>query len=243
MTADPTGLILALDTSSQMIGYAIADETSVLAEAVWRGQRQGTTMLLAEVVRALELLGLSQDDLRAVAVAMGPGSFSGLRVGIGIAKGLALGLGIPIIGVPTLAFTAEPFRATGQPICATVAAGRGRYAFAVFTKQDGELIEAAPTMNGTADDIAATLATYPAAIICGELDTEAEAILRSVPGAIVPPAGVRTRRLGALADVARRRILRGDTDDLVALEPIYIHTSPAPRGMGPERIRGVALRD
>ena len=107
------GLLLALDTSSDLIGYAITDGDQLLAEAIWRGQRQGTAMLLAAVMRALDALGRTQDDLGAVAVATGPGSFSGLRVGMGIAKGLALGLAIPIVGIPTLAVTAEPFCSGG----------------------------------------------------------------------------------------------------------------------------------
>ena len=125
------GLLLALDTSSDLIGYAITDGDRLLAEATWRGQRQGTAMLLAAVMRALESLGRTQDDLGAVAVATGPGSFSGLRVGMGIAKGLALGLAIPIVGIPTLAVTAEPFSRVGLPICALVPAGRGRFAMPV----------------------------------------------------------------------------------------------------------------
>lgn len=221
------GLLLALDTSSAMIGYAIADGERLLAEAVWRGQRQGTATLLAEAMRALEAMGRSQDDLGAVAAATGPGSFSGLRVGMGVAKGLALGLDIPIVGVPTLAITAEPFRYAGRPICALVAAGRGRFAYAIYEGRDGALRETLQATHGSAAEIAALLAQYPAAIACGEVDDAAGAIEAAAPGAIIPPVGVRERRPGALAALASRRILAGDMDDLVALEPIYLHTSTA----------------
>lgn len=223
------GLLLALDTASEMIGYAIADGERLLAEAVWRGQRRGTVALLAEAMRALEALGHAQGAIGVVAVATGPGSFSGLRVGMGIAKGLALGLDIPIVGCPTLAATAEPFRSSGHPICALVPAGRGRFAYALFAERGGALRETVAATHGTAAAIGAALAAYPAAIVCGELDGDAATtIARAAPGAIVPPAGVRERRPGALAAMARRRILTGDMDDLVALEPIYLHTSPAP---------------
>ncbi len=221
------GLMLALDTSSEMIGFALSDGERLLAEAIWRGQRQGTATLLAEVMRALEALGWTQDDLHVVAVATGPGSFSGLRVGISIAKGLALGLGIPIVGVSTHAITAEPFLMVGKPICPLVAAGRGRFAYAVYAEDGGTLRELTPMAHGTAAEIGALLATYPGVIACGELGGAAEAIASAAPGMIVPPVGVRTRRPGALADIAWRRILRGEADDLVALEPVYLHTSPA----------------
>lgn len=221
------GLLLALDTSSEMIGYAITEGGRLLAEAIWRGQRQGTATLLAEAMRALEAMGCSQDDLGAVAVATGPGSFSGLRVGMGVAKGLALGLDLPIIGVPTLAITAEPFRYAGRPICALVAAGRGRFAYAIYEDEGGSLYETLPATHGTATEIATLLADYPSPIVCGELDAAAGVIEAAAPGAIIPPIGVRERRPGALAALAWRRILAGDIDDLVALEPVYLHTSTA----------------
>ncbi len=227
MMEERRGLLLAFDTSSQMIGYAISDGDRLLAEAIWQGQRQGTATLLAEVLRALETLGCSQDDVGVVAVATGPGSFSGLRVGMGVAKGLALGLGIPVVGCPTLAVTAEPFRIAGLPICALVAAGRERFAYAIMVERDGALHEITPACHGTAAEIGEILATYPAVIVCGELDSAVETIQAAVPGAIIPPAGVRVRRPGALAAMAWRRILSGDVDDLVTLEPIYLHTSSA----------------
>ena len=223
---DRAGLLLALDTSSEAIGFAIAGRDLLLAEAIWRGQRQGTATLLAEAMRALEALGQTQDDLRAIAVAIGPGSFSGLRVGMGIAKGLALGLNIPIVGCPTLAVTAEPFRSARRPVCAMIAAGRGRFAYGVYEERGGVMREALPMAHGTGAAIGAALAAYPDAIVCGDLDrAAAEAIGAIAPGVTIPPAGVRIRRPGALAALAWQRILTGEADDLVALEPIYLHTA------------------
>lgn len=224
------GLLLALDTSSETIGFAIAERDMLLAEALWRGQRHGTATLLAEAMRALEALGHTQDDFRAVAIATGPGSFSGLRVGMGIAKGLALGLDIPIVGCPTLAITAEPFRDARRPVCATIAAGRGRFAYAIYEEREGSMHETLPATHGDGAAIGATLAAYPDAIVCGDLDgAVVEAIHAAAPGVTIPPAGIRIRRPGALAAMAWRRILSGESDDLVALEPIYLHTSAPTR--------------
>ncbi len=221
-----SGLLLALDTSSESIGFAIAQHDCLLAEAIWRGQRQGTATLLAEAMRALEALGHTQNDLVAVAVATGPGSFSGLRVGMGAAKGLALGLDIPIIGIPTLAITAEPFRYARQPVCPMIAAGRGRFAYAVFEERDNAMHETVPAAHGTGAEIGAVLAAYPSVIVCGDVDgATAEAICAAAPGTTMPPVGVRIRRPGALAALAWRRILTGAPDDLVALEPIYLHSA------------------
>ncbi|MGI8690220.1 MAG: tRNA (adenosine(37)-N6)-threonylcarbamoyltransferase complex dimerization subunit type 1 TsaB [Thermomicrobiales bacterium] len=220
------GLLLALDTSSETIGFAIAERDVLCAEAIWRGQRQGTATLLAEAIRALEGLGHTQDDLRAVSIATGPGSFSSLRVGMGIAKGLALGLHIPIVGCPTLAVTAEPFRDARRPVCAMIAAGRGRFAYAIYEEREGRMQEMRPVTHGTGAAIGAALAAYPDAIVCGDLDgAAAEVICAAMPGVTIPSASIRIRRPGALAAMAWRRILMGEADDLVALEPLYLHTS------------------
>lgn len=222
----PTGVLLALDTSSASIGYALHNGAELLAEVAWQGQRQGTATLLDAVWRSLAAVGKAKSDLAVVAVATGPGSFAGLRVGLGIAKGLALGLGLPIVGVPTLDATAVPFTSalpTDGVVCALVAAGRGRYAYALYAG-DAFAARAGPT-HGTPPEIAHVLAAYPASIVCGEMDATAVAAFAVVPGVVVPPVGVRERRAGALADLAWRRILRGDADDLVSLEPVYLHTN------------------
>ncbi len=224
------GLLLALDTSSYSIGYALYDGEQVRAEAMWQGQRQGTATLLAEVVRALEMLGLTQDALAAVAVATGPGSFSGLRVGMGIAKGLALGLGIPIAGIPTLDATAAPFRLCPHAICAMVAAGRNRWAYAIYApagrdaEQNAPFAVLQPVKHGTPAEIGAALKAYTDVVLCGDLAGAVDGIRAAAPHAVVPPPGLWGRRPGALADLAWRRILHGDADDLVGLEPVYLHT-------------------
>ncbi len=226
LPAPPVGVLLALDTSSASVGYALHDGTTLFAETMWQGQRQGTAMLLDAAMHSLASVGKTKGDLVAIAVATGPGSFSGLRVGLGIAKGLALGLGLPIVGVPTLDATAAPFVSVlpqGSVVCATVAAGRGRYAYALYAGDDLAPTEG-PT-HATAPEIARVLAAYPMSLVCGEMDTVAEAAFAAVPGVIVPTVGARTRRAGALADLAWRRILWGNTNDLVSLAPVYLHTT------------------
>lgn len=231
----PAGVLLALDTSSTMIGYALHDGAAILAEAAWQGQRQGTTTLLAAIWQSLTAVGKTKADLAAVAVATGPGSFSGLRVGLGIGKGLALALGAPIVGVSTLAVTAAPFTSCvggGGVICALVTAGRGRYAFALYADAGGELTIVAEVEHGDPAEVARVLEAYPKSLVCGEMDAAAATVFAAVSGATVPPVGIRGRRPGALADLGWQRILEGRVDDLVTLEPTYLHTAPVRTGKG-----------
>src|SRR5437016_9306834 len=96
-------MILALDTSTDMCGIALyRPAEGVLAEQSWLSGREQTTQLLPNVQRMMALVNVRTADLTGVAVATGPGSFSGVRIGISTAKSLAYALSIPLWGVPSL---------------------------------------------------------------------------------------------------------------------------------------------
>jgi tRNA threonylcarbamoyladenosine biosynthesis protein TsaB len=95
-------MLLAIDTSTNQTGLACYDETGLLGECVWHSGRDHSVQLLPQLTLLLRHLGRSRDSISAVAVALGPGSWSGLRVGMSTAKGFALARDVPIIGVGTL---------------------------------------------------------------------------------------------------------------------------------------------
>ena len=123
--------LLAIDSSTDQAGIALFDGQR-LAELSWIAGRTQTTSLLSEVDHLLKLQGVTLKDIAAIAVATGPGAFSGLRVGFGIAKGLSLARGIPLIGVPTLDATAYFWSIQESPVVAVVQAGRGRVVWAEY---------------------------------------------------------------------------------------------------------------
>src|SRR5713226_1140067 len=94
-------MILALDTSGSTPSVAVYDR-QVLGEITWVAGRRHSQHLLRAIDSALELAGMTKSNLEAVAVASGPGSYSGLRVGATTAMGLGLGLGVGVVQVPTL---------------------------------------------------------------------------------------------------------------------------------------------
>jgi tRNA threonylcarbamoyladenosine biosynthesis protein TsaB len=161
-------------------------------------------------------------EVAAIAVATGPGTFNGLRVGISVAKGLVLGLGVPLIGVPTLAVAALPFATAGRPVVPIVAAGRGRLVWATYRSGAAGWREAAAARNGTVEQLAEELADAGGAIVTGELDPTQEATVAAVPSVELPPRPLRVRRPAAVAAIAWARFRSGDHDDPVALEPVYL---------------------
>ena len=218
----PGGALLAIDTSTLAAGLALYGDGGVLAELQWPAGRAQTAALLAEVERLLALAGLVVGELGAVATAIGPGSFNGLRVGMSAAKGLAFALGVPLVGIPTLDATAYPHGGAGRPIRAVLAAGRGRFVSALYRWQDGATVRAGDYANTTLDGLAALL--VEPTLVCGEVGAgETRRLAELAPLAQVVSPALGLRRAACLAELAWGRLRRGESDDVDRLEPIYLH--------------------
>ena len=101
-------MLLALDTSTQTMGIALYEEPVVVGEMIWRSSSHHTVELAPAIKELMDRCSVKPLDIEAVAVALGPGSFTSLRIGLALAKGLALSLHIPVIGIPTFGFLVEP---------------------------------------------------------------------------------------------------------------------------------------
>src|SRR5262245_13529736 len=131
-------MILAIDTATLYAGLALYNQDGVQAEESWYAGRNHTVELMPRLVRMLKSAGLQVKDLTALAVSLGPGSFTGLRIGLAVAKGLALPHKLPVVGVPTLEIVVYPFRDQGLPVWPVVQAGRGRILAACYTLKKKE---------------------------------------------------------------------------------------------------------
>jgi len=228
-------LLLALDTATTTAALAVYDLTKqqLLAELTWEAQRRQTQDLLVTAQQLLAQLDLAPAQLTALAVTTGPGSFTGVRIGISTVKGIALGLPTRphIIGLPTLSVTAAPWfpllerwQPTGS-ICAVIHAGRGRYNWVNFTA--GQTLwrpAVADHYTGGAAEMAAALAQLPTTpIVCvGEVDAALTAALQPLPHVTVIDPISGWRRAGHLARLAALHLAAGVDDQLSALEPLYL---------------------
>lgn len=113
-------MLLALDTATRMASLALHDGQRLCYEATWQADRQHTVQLAARLATALEELGLPPERLSGVAVTIGPGSFTGLRVGVALAKGLAMARSLPLLGVPTLDVVAVAQGRDQRPLVAVL---------------------------------------------------------------------------------------------------------------------------
>lgn len=206
--------LLAIDTSTEWAGLALTNGLDVV-ERNWESGRNQTAQLLPEIERMLAQVGITVADLGAIGVAIGPGSFSGLRVGLSVAKGFALALDVPLIGVSTLEMTVHGWELPDRAVVGVVKAGRRRL---VWGGGDAQRDLA----SGEIDDLIAALPRD--VLIVGEIDDEAAARLAEA-GYELPPEPKRRRRALALAAIARDHWLRGEVDAAAALEPLYVHPS------------------
>jgi len=213
--------ILSIDTSSGQGGIALYDGRT-LSTRSWPADRSHTTTLLSEIHCLLERAEMRVRDLAAVAIATGPGTFTGLRVGFGVAKGFHLATALPLIGIPTLEATAWGFAVCGTPIVAVVGAGRARLAWAWYEPGTAGLTQSCAPRNGTVSELIEELNRSAPALVTGEIDDEQAGHINQIDGISVPPLPIRMRHPGALAELAWRRWRAGQVDDPIAIEPVYI---------------------
>jgi tRNA threonylcarbamoyladenosine biosynthesis protein TsaB len=215
-------MIFAVDTSTLSVGLALFDGTEVLGEMNWQTRKNHTIELTPASEYLFSRSGLQPKDLKACAVALGPGSFTSLRIGLSFVKGLALSLRIPVIGIPTLDFLAQAQPTKNIPMLAILQAGRSRFAVGRYKVKSNLWIKDGDSSLQTIDEIAESIEspTY----ICGELSAEDRQILNRKRRNVVLGHPVHSvRRASFLAAMAWKRYKVNDFDEVDSLTPIYLH--------------------
>ena len=215
-------MLLAIDTATRWTGVAIHDGRAIVAETGWMGGQTQTVELAPAVMELLRRTGLQATDLAAVAVANGPGSYTGLRIGLGFAKGLALANQVKLIGVPTLDIVAAAQPLFEGPLVVVAEAGRKRIWSGVYRWQAGKGWQS----NGQPESV-----EWPE--LLDQLEGPATFAGEIAPGAVkairaanrsheVVSAANAVRRAGYLAEIGWLRLRRGWTNDPLTLAPVYL---------------------
>lgn len=217
---------LAIDTSTDMASLALVQDDEILAELTWRCGQNHTAQLLPQLTHLLNQTGLSLQSVSCIIVARGPGSFNGLRVGISTAKALALGLGIPVIGISTFEAAAYQHAETGLPICPISNAGRGEISAAIYQKKHNEWHQLSAEHITTVESLCSQITAKT--IFCGEFTPVIATQLRKQLKlkAIIPSPANRLRRASFLAELGQQRINADDYDNAVTLQPLYLRRPP-----------------
>lgn len=238
-------LLLALDTSTRQASVALCDETRLYGEYTWQVGNNHSVELLERIQRLHAECGIPFSDLDGLAVAIGPGSFNGVRVAVVTAKTLAFALRKPLVGISSLEISAAQFPYWPGPICSLLEASRSEvYAacylladqgneddFASSPRQLGEYQLLAP------EDLARYLQDHispeflhagkaqpPAYLFCGEISESAhQALAQHMPGPASFGSVLQSaRHASTLARLAHQRFTEKRLDDPLLLEPLYL---------------------
>ena len=215
-------MLLALDTSTRTIGIALYDGIQVLSESVWNSKNYHTVELAPAVAETLSKSGVNIEDLQALVVALGPGSFTGLRIGLALAKGIALVRHLPLIGIPTLDVLAASQPLDDLPLAAVLRAGRGRLAVGWYKAENSAWHSNGDIEILTPEEL--TQRIQSPTLVCGELEEEERRVLgRKRKNVTLASPAQSLRRPAFLAELGWRRWQQEDVDDPATLAPFYLH--------------------
>lgn len=217
-------MLLAVDTSTQWISLALYDGAQVLGESAWRANNHHTVELSPAIADLLQHCSVKPQELKALGVALGPGAFTSLRIGLAVVKGLSLALHIPVAGIPTLNILAASQAHCDLPMLAMLQVGRSRLAVGKYKNSPtGWIADGEPELL-TVEDLARQIRVPT--LICGELSAEERQILaRKRKNVVLVSPAQSLRRPAFLAELAWKRIQAGQSDDVVSLSPVYLHTA------------------
>ncbi|MBN1306128.1 MAG: tRNA (adenosine(37)-N6)-threonylcarbamoyltransferase complex dimerization subunit type 1 TsaB [Anaerolineales bacterium] len=215
-------MLLAIDTSTAQVGLALYKENQVVGELLWFSRQHHTVELAPALAELMARVDHSMKAINVIGVALGPGSFTSLRVGLSLAKGLALSRRLPVIGVPTLDIVAKAQAVCEKPLAALLQAGRKRIAVGMYAAR-GENWQSQGTAQVTTVDDFADGIKKPT-IICGELSAdERQRLSRKRKNVLLASPAQCVRRPAFLAELAWVRWQNGERDELDTLAPIYLH--------------------
>lgn len=135
-------MILAIDTATRQIGLAVHNGQSPIAQTIWHSENNHTIELAPNVEKLLTQNNLTVGDLTAIGVALGPGSFNGVRIGLAFAKGLALAHNLPLVGARTLDILVRGVQPVSGKLMAVIQAGRGRIVWAQYQVEGARWVSA-----------------------------------------------------------------------------------------------------
>ena len=215
-------MLLAIDTSTQVMGIALYDDSMVVGEMQWTSANHHTVELTTAVELLMKRCGVKPADLSLLVVALGPGTFTGLRIGLAFAKGLAFSLHLPMLGVATFEYMAAAQPLSELPMAVILPAGRKRLAVGWFEVKDSFWQSTSKPEVMTPEELSDKIAGPT--ILCGELTAEERQTLsRKWKNAQLTSPAQAARHPSMLAEIGWQRWQAGQRDDPVLLAPIYLH--------------------
>ena len=234
-------LLLAFETSAKSCSAALHDGQKLLAESYQNSGLTHSQTLMVMAEDLLKVCGKSAADATHLAVAAGPGSFTGIRIGVSAAKGVAGGAELPVYGVSTLEAMALGLGAMDGHVCACMDARRKQGYNAVFLAEDGCLTRVSEDRAISLEELKKELEHIdgPIYLVGDGAELTFRTLSADLPGLRLPPEHRRHQRASGVALAAIEAMNRGESADGAALQPNYLRMSQAER----ERLEKLQIKN
>ena len=221
-------IILGIETATDQVGCAIGGVEGVLGSFTLAHGRRHAETLVPAIQFVCRSAGLELAEISIVAVDVGPGLFTGMRVGIATAKAMAMALRVPMVGIPSLDLLAFPVRHTSRLICAVLDAKRGEVFTALYRHVPGGMQRLEPYRVCTPDELAADLmARNEDVLVVGDGARRHASLFDDARHVELGDAGVSFPSPAALVELAHPRAVREEFVQPAQLEPLYLRKSDA----------------
>ena len=224
-------LLLAFETSAKSCSAALHDGKGLLAESYQNSGLTHSQTLMVMAEDLLKVCGKSAADVTHLAVAAGPGSFTGVRIGVSAAKGFAWGAELPVYGVSTLEAMALGLGVMDGHICCCMDARRKQVYNALFLAENGHLTRVCEDRAISLEELQEELLSIdgPVYLVGDGAELTMRTLGAEVPGLVLPPEHRRHQRASGVALAAIGAMERGESADGAALQPNYLRLSQAER--------------
>ena len=224
-------LLLAFETSAKSCSAALHDGKGLLAESYQNSGLTHSQTLMVMAEDLLKVCGKSAADVTHLAVAAGPGSFTGVRIGVSAAKGFAWGAELPVYGVSTLEAMALGLGVMDGHICCCMDARRKQVYNALFLAENGHLTRVCEDRAISLEELKEELAHIdgPIYLVGDGAELTMRTLGAEVPGLVLPPEHRRHQRASGVALAAIGAMERGESADGAAMQPNYLRLSQAER--------------
>ena len=214
--------LLAIETATRQLGVAVVEDERVLASYELLAEHPHAVELPNAVTRVLTAAHTTLERLDAIAVDIGPGSFTGLRIGLAFVKALAFPRNTPLVGVPSLDVLAANLPFAPGPICPILDAKQHNLYAALYRPEVGGPVKETDYLLGPVDDILAQVAK--AAVFLGDgAALYRDRIVKRCPRARFATPELWRPRAATLARLGRERFVQGQRDDPATLVPLYLY--------------------
>ena len=224
-------MILAFETSAKAASVAILENGKLLGESYQNTGLTHSQTLLQMAEDTLKTCGKTAADVTAVAVAAGPGSFTGVRIGVAAAKGFAWGAELPCVGVSTLEAMAETLGIWDGYIVPTMDARRAQTYTAIFRAEGGKITRLEEDQAISYAELGEKIKNCekPIFLVGDGAEICYNTLRDTVPGLVLPPEHHRHQRAIGVALIAEKLLATGEIFDGGALKPNYLRLSQAER--------------